>query len=184
MLSVSNPYAVGDSIIVNGKKGVVQTLTTRGTVLVDDNGNHVIIPNSTIYGTTVVNETTNPSTRVKFQIGIGYDESPKRVRELILFAIKEAKGVFEKPESQVLMSAFGASAITYDISFWIDSRKSSGSKMKSLVMELIRLKLSENQIKIPGEVREIIFPNGEAPPSSAPARPSKPRGSARPPCRD
>lgn len=164
MLSISNPYSVGDSIIVNGKKGVVQTLTTRGTVLVDDDGNHVIIPNSTIYATTVVNETTNPSTRVTFQIGISYDESPKKVRELILSALKEAKDVLGKPDSLVLMTSFGASAIIYEVRFWIDSRKSSGSKMKSLVMELVRLKLGENNVKIPGEVREIIFPNGEAAP--------------------
>lgn len=154
MLSVSNPYLVGDVITVHGNRGVVQKLTTRGTLLVDFDGNHIIIPNSTIYGNTVVNETANPSTRVKFQIGISYDESPKRVREIILAAIKEAKDVLEKPESHVLITEFGATTIIYDVFFWIDSRKSSSSRMKSLVMELVGLKLSE------------VFPSAEHPEAS------------------
>jgi small-conductance mechanosensitive channel len=161
MLSVSNPYNVGDVITVNGKKGVVQTLTTRGTVLVDFDGNHIIIPNSTIYGNTIVNETANPSTRVRFPIGIDYAESPKRVREVILSAIKEAKDVLDKPESLVLMSEFAASAIVYDVFFWIDSRKSSSSRMKSLVMELVRHRLKEQKIKIPGEVRELVISSSD-----------------------
>ncbi len=161
MLSVSNPYSVGDTIRVNGQLGVVQTLTTRGTVLVDFDGNHVIIPNSTIYNTTVINESSNPSTRVKFSIGIAYDVPPAKVRETILSALKEAKDILDKPDSLVMMSGFGASAINYDVYFWIDSRRSSGMKMKSLAMELVRAKLCEARITIPGEVREIVFNNPE-----------------------
>ncbi len=162
MLSVSNPYSVGDTIAVNGQKGVVQTLTTRGTVLVDFDGNHIIIPNSTIYGTTVINETSNPSTRVKFSIGIDYAESPAKVRSTILSALKETKDILDKPESIVMMSSFGASAIIYDVYFWISSTKSSGMRMKSLAMELVRSKLCEANIRIPGEVREIIMRDTEA----------------------
>lgn len=166
MLSISNPYSVGDVITVNGKRGVVRTLTTRGTVLIDFDGNHIIIPNSTIYGTTVVNETANPSVRVKFSLRLGYDVSPKKARELILSAIKETTDVLGKPESLVLLSDFEATNIVYDVTFWIDTKKSSGAKMKSVVMERIRAKFCEAQIKISGDVQKIsIVKEPEQPPS-------------------
>ena len=80
MLSLRNPYTTGDVITVAGQTGVVQKLTTRGTILVDFDGNHIIIPNSTIYNNIIVNATSNPKTRVKFTVGISYNDLVAKAR--------------------------------------------------------------------------------------------------------
>ena len=73
LLSIRNPFRAGDRIDVAGLVGVVQRVTTRGTILMTLDGNHVQIPNSTVYKSTITNYTANPSRRMEFTVGIGYE---------------------------------------------------------------------------------------------------------------
>lgn len=77
LLSVQTPFHLGDVIEVAGYTGVVQKVTPRGTVLVDFDGNHIQIANSTVYKSTLKNLTANPRRRLNFDVGIGYDASVK-----------------------------------------------------------------------------------------------------------
>ena len=55
LLSVRQPFARDDLIDVAGFNGIVQQLNTRGTILMTPDGNHVQIPNATVYKSTIVN---------------------------------------------------------------------------------------------------------------------------------
>ena len=74
-LSVQSPFRTGDLVDIAGVLGFVQMLTTRATVLMTLDGNHVQIPNATVYQSKIHNYTSNPNRRVDFAIGIGYDDS-------------------------------------------------------------------------------------------------------------
>ncbi|HCS51920.1 MAG TPA: mechanosensitive ion channel protein MscS, partial [Planctomycetaceae bacterium] len=49
LISIQRPFAGGDLIQVAGFKGFVQSVNTRSTLLMTIEGNHVQIPNATIY---------------------------------------------------------------------------------------------------------------------------------------
>lgn len=46
LISVQRPFRIGDTVEVDGHTGVVQKVTTRGTVLMDFDGNHIQIANA------------------------------------------------------------------------------------------------------------------------------------------
>src|SRR5690606_3279323 len=75
LISIQRPFRLGETIQVLNFTGVVQAVTTRGTVLMTLEGNHVQIPNTTIYKEAIVNLSANPNIRMDFMVGIGYDAS-------------------------------------------------------------------------------------------------------------
>jgi small conductance mechanosensitive channel len=160
MLSLRNPYTVGDVITVAGQTGVVQKLTTRGTILVDFDGTHIIIPNSTIYNSIIMNQTSNPKTRVKFQVPITYGDSPAKAREHILRILSSTKGVLKDPESSVLVNDLQAGLVQINTLFWISSNDTSADKIKSVVLEQVREKLLAEGFRLPAHIHQLAFPLG------------------------
>jgi len=153
MLSVRNPFKIGDTVDINGKVGVVQKLTTRGTILVDFDGNHIIIPNSTIYGGVITNQSANPSTRIKFSLYIGYGEDIKAAREIIASSLASLPEVLPTPEPLAMVDEFNVNGVRMTIYFWIDAVKSSTTKTQSKAMELIKINLQKAHIEFPGAQR-------------------------------
>jgi hypothetical protein len=96
LLSVRNPFSGGDLIEVAGHTGIVQNLNTRSTVLLTLDGNHVQIPNATVYKSTIKNYSSIASRRAEFVIGIAYDSSATWAQVLIADILKEHPAVLER----------------------------------------------------------------------------------------
>ena len=103
LLSIRNPFRRGDLIEVAGREGVVQSLNTRSTVLLTLDGNHVQIPNATVYKSTIVNFSANDRRRAHFTIGIGYDSPIAKAQAIIMRVVKEHSAVLPEPEPLALV---------------------------------------------------------------------------------
>jgi small conductance mechanosensitive channel len=154
MLSLRNPYTTGDIVEIGGKQGVVQKLTTRGTILVDFDGNHIIIPNTIIYGNLIVNLTANPSIRIKFKINIPHDDDIAKTRQVIMKVLRSVPEILTKPEPLTLVEEFVPNEIVFQVYFWIDSKKTSYTRIRSLVMELVKNALSDSRKIVPRPILE------------------------------
>jgi len=95
MISMQNPFASGDLIAVAGHTGIVQSVNTRSTLLMTLEGNHVQIPNATIYKETITNFSANPFVRCDFSIGIGYDDSVAQSQAVALEVMRNHPAVVE-----------------------------------------------------------------------------------------
>ncbi|MEM8739570.1 MAG: mechanosensitive ion channel family protein [Planctomycetota bacterium] len=160
LLSVQTPFRLGDVIEVAGYTGVVQKVTPRGTVLVDFDGNHIQIANSTVYKSTLKNLTANPQMRVQIDLGIGYDASVKRAQEVVMDLLRGHSAVLDDPEPMVLVDTLGAATINLRIYFWIDGHEHSLLKIKSAVVRRALRAVERAGISLPDEAREVIFPQG------------------------
>ncbi|PLX83333.1 MAG: mechanosensitive ion channel protein MscS [Desulfuromonas sp.] len=158
LISLRNPFQGGDLIEVAGHLGVVQKVTARGTVLMDLDGNHVQIPNSTIYKSTILNFTANPRRRLSFEVGIGYDNLIPRAQAVALGVLAAHDSVLEKPEPLVLVEKLAAATVNLRIMFWIDGNAFDANKMKSSVMRLVNRAFQDEGISMPDEEREVLFP--------------------------
>ncbi|MEZ6130001.1 MAG: mechanosensitive ion channel family protein [Planctomycetaceae bacterium] len=160
LLSMQNPFRYGDLIEVDGKLGFVQRVNTRGTLLMTMDGNHVQIPNSTIYKGTIVNFTSNPNRRFSFVIGIGYDTAPTEAQETALRVLDEHPAVLDDPEPQVLVESLGSSTVNLTIYAWVDASQHSWIKVQSSVMRLVLKAAEDAGFSMPDDQREIVFPAG------------------------
>ncbi len=160
ILSIRRPFSQGDVIDVAGHEGVVQTMNTRSTILLTIDGNHVQIPNATVFKSTIVNYTAAPARRVTAEVGIGYDASIGEAQNLIVTILRGHEAILAEPPPMVLVDALGASTVNLKAHFWIDGRSLSPLRMRSSALRLIKRGLVEHGISMPDEAREIIFPQG------------------------
>lgn len=160
LISVQRPFAIGDLIEVESHLGVVQSVTARGTLLMTLEGNHVQIPNSSIYKSIIRNLTANPNVRSEFVVGIDYGDSVARAQAIVFDALRQHEAVLESPAPMVLVDELGASTVNLRVYFWLDGHKHSLLKVRSSVIRLVKIAIETGGLTMPDESREVIFPKG------------------------
>lgn len=162
LLTVQRPFRIGDIVQVNEFTGIIQKVTARATTLVDFDGNHIQIPNATIYKGVIKNLTANPLMRGSFVVGVGYDADIHNAQQVARHVIVQQKQVLDDPEPQVLIDNLGASTYNVKVYFWVNVEQTSVIKMASLLMKNIIAAFEAADISMPDDARERIFPQGLA----------------------
>ncbi len=166
LLSMQRPFKIGDIIEVVGYLGVVNKMTSRATTLVDFNGDHIQLPNATIYKNAIRNLTANPNMREFFDIGIGYDTDIGHAQALAMQLLTQQSVVLQEPEPQVLVHNLGAATCNLRVYFWVNAEINSQLKVASVLMkQLVNLYL-EQGISMPDEARERIILSNQTVPVS------------------
>ena len=160
LISMQHPFARGDFIEVAGHKGFVQSVNTRSTLLMTLDGNHIQIPNATIYKEPIVNRTANPYSRFDFTVGIGYDDPIERAQSIALDVLRGHSAVTDDPEPLVLVESLGAATVNLRAYFWVDVNKFSQFKVLSAIVRLTKRAFDQAGISMPDEAREVVFPAG------------------------
>ena len=160
LLSIQRPFRIGDVVKVDEHTGVVRKVTSRGTLLIDFDGNHIQISNSTVYKNTIKNFSANPLMRLSFTVGIGYDDDIAHAQSVIRSVLEEHPAVLDQPEPLVLVEQLGASAVNLRVYFWINGVDYSMLKVNSAAIRLTVGALASAGISMPDEAREVIFPRG------------------------
>jgi len=160
LLTIQRPFRIGDIVQINDFTGIIQKVTARATTLVDFDGNHIQIPNATIYKGVIKNLTANPLMRGHFVIGVGYDAEIQQAQKIAQDVIADQQNVLDDPEPQVLIDTLGASSYNVKVYFWVDVEKTSVVKMSSVLMRNITKAFLDAEISMPDDARERIFPQG------------------------
>lgn len=160
LISLNRPFSVGDLIEIDSHQGFVRRVTTRGTLLLTIEGNHIQIPNSMMYKSVIVNYSSSPRIRKGFAIGIGYDDSVSDAQAVVYRVLEQHISVLDDPAPLVLVDSLGASTVNLKILFWLDSKRYDAAAVCSALMRQAKSALAEANISLPDEAREVIFPNG------------------------
>jgi small-conductance mechanosensitive channel len=158
-LSAQQPFEAGDLVKIDGIMGFVQRLTTRATILMTQDGNHVQIPNATVFKSNIHNYTSNPNRREDFVVGIGYGDSIANAQAVALRVLQDHPAVLDEPEPWVLVESLGSATVNLRIYFWLDGSQYSWQKVKSSVIRLVKRAYEAAGIEMPGETRELILPD-------------------------
>lgn len=124
LVAIFDPFVnVGDFVeLDNGARGEVAEVGPRATRVRTNDGLNVIIPNSKLIETQLVNWTLKGGTRrihVPFSVAYGVDKS--LVREVVLAAAKAVPFTLpdsEAHKSQVWLVGFGDSALKFELVVW------------------------------------------------------------------
>ena len=117
-LQIQRPYKVGDWLKVDDTYGEVMEIRWGATRLRTNDEIMLHIPNNQMIKQTVVNLTY--PTRVHYMrlyMGAEYGAPPNRVKDALMRATLQARGVEKNPPPQVFVSEYGESAIIYQIKF-------------------------------------------------------------------
>ena len=116
ILLAERPIRVGDQIVVKGDEGFVRRISVRATEIETFERASVIIPNSELITGVVKNWThSNTLGRINIKVAVSYDCDPDKVMEILNACVAEHPGVLKQPLPAVLLTEFGASALTFEI---------------------------------------------------------------------
>jgi len=117
-LQIQRPYKVGDWLKVGDTYGEVMEIRWGATRLRTNDAIMLHIPNNMMVKQTLVNLTY--PTRAHYMrlfIGAEYGVPPNRVKDALMRATLQARGVEKHPPPQIFVSEYGESAIIYQIKF-------------------------------------------------------------------
>jgi small-conductance mechanosensitive channel len=160
MLSVRQPFRAGDQVVIDDLEGLVIRLTSRATVLMTLDGNHLRIPNSTVFKAVILNYTRNPQRRFDFELGIDAEDDPDAARALGAQVLSALDFVLDDPAPGARLDRVGDSNIVIQFLGWIDQRETDFYKARSRAIPAVKKALEEAGFALPEPIYRLRFDNG------------------------
>ncbi|WP_295630962.1 mechanosensitive ion channel family protein [Novosphingobium sp.] len=143
MLSIRQPFRANDHVRIDSYEGRVVRLTTRATVLMMLDGNHLRVPNSTVYKAVIINFTTNPQRRFTFDYTIDHGFDPCAARTVAMKAMTGLDFILLKPEPKAEIAEMPGSNQVLRFFAWIDQTQTDFGKARTRAIEAVRNALRE-----------------------------------------
>src|SRR3546814_14933697 len=131
MLSLRQPFRANDHVVIEGHEGRVVRLTSRATILMTLEGNHLRIPNSTVFKAVILNYTRNPERRFDFELGIDANDDPVDGMAVGLRAIRAPDFVLDRPAASPIIEDLVDSNILLRFFAWVDRYQTTFMKGRS-----------------------------------------------------
>lgn len=163
LLSTRNPFELGDTVEIAGQQGKVARLTSRDTVLVTLDGNHLRIPNATVVNSELTNLSRNPLRRFDFTVGVSVDLELGHARTLAVETLTRAPGVLADPAPSAIIEELGDSAVVIRLLAWIDQRDSDFLKTRSESIRLVKTAFDDAGIEMPEPIYRLHVRNFNTP---------------------
>tara|TARA_R110000824_G_scaffold25838_7_gene89585 strand:- start:12416 stop:13804 length:1389 start_codon:yes stop_codon:yes gene_type:complete len=160
MLSIRQPFRANDHVLVGAQEGRVVRLTSRATILMTLDGNHLRIPNATVFKAEILNYSRNPQRRFSFELGVDADDDPAAAIETGLRAINSQDFVLNDPEATAEIREVGDSNILIAFHGWIDQRDSDFNKARGAAIRVTKNALEESGFALPEPIYRLRFDNG------------------------
>ena len=105
---IFKPFRVGDIIeISNSRKGTVEEITLRHTIIKDYQSQRIVIPNSQISEETIINSSiTDDKIRKHIDIGISYESNIDQAMDIIRQEIKNHPLFLDNPTPLIVIPKF------------------------------------------------------------------------------
>lgn len=138
LLSLRQPFAPNDHVILAGEEGRVARLTGRETVLMTLDGNHVRIPNATVFKAVITNLTRNPRRRFGFSVGIAPWENLGVALPIARDAVAGLTGVLETPRVAVRVQELQDSSVILRVTGWVNQSEVDFGKVQSQARRAVK----------------------------------------------
>jgi len=165
MLSIRQPFRPKDLVEIEGDMGHVIRLTSRATILLSLDGNHIRIPNSTVFKAKIINYSRNDERRFTFVLGVAPEADIAEAQRIILSALQELPFVLETPGPGVWVDQIGASTIDITAAGWIQQHETSIGMAKGEAIRVVKARLEQAGITLPEPTYRLIgaaAPSGDA----------------------
>ncbi|MEO7936280.1 MAG: mechanosensitive ion channel family protein [Dokdonella sp.] len=155
LMSIRQPFAPRDHVVINGNEGIVVSLTSRATILMTLDGNHLRLPNALVFGSVTLNYTRNPQRRFDFEVGIGVNEDLIRAQALGVDELGRIDGVLVKPPPRALITALGDSNVQVRFHAWVDQREHEFLQVRSEAIRRVKLALEKAGMDMPEPIYRV-----------------------------
>jgi potassium-dependent mechanosensitive channel len=154
---------VGDFVEIGNYMGTVERLNARSTHIRTLDDILVIVPNSRLLDTEVVNWShRSPASRLVLPVRVAYGSNMDIVRSALLDAAKFNSEILKKPAAKVWFKGYGEDFLNVQLLVWISKPKRQFQIMSDLYFKIDE-NLRVNDIRVPLPQRSLHVRSGSLP---------------------
>ncbi|MEO6064911.1 MAG: mechanosensitive ion channel family protein [Lysobacterales bacterium] len=168
LMSLRQPFAPRDHVVIGGNEGFVVALNSRATILMTLDGNHLRLPNALVFRSVTLNYTRNPSRRFEFDIGIGVNDDLVRAQEIGIREMRAVAGVIGTPPPRAFITALGDSNVQVRFHGWVDQRENDFQLVRGEAIRRVKTVLESAGMDLPEPIYRVqLYPHPAADETSA-----------------
>lgn len=157
MLSLRQPFRANEHVVIEEHEGRVVRLTSRATVLMTLDGNHLRIPNAIVFKAVILNYTRNPQRRFTFDLGMDADDDPNEAMAVGLAAVNGLDFVLDTPKATAIIQDVGDSNILLRFFGWLDQAETDFLKGRSCAISAAAQALTKAGFALPEPIYRLRF---------------------------
>ena len=119
MLIFFRPIKLGDFVMINDQMGTVRSINLNFTEMASVGNFQIIIPNSEVWGNTIINYTAYDMRQAEWTFGVGYDADLTLAAQVIRDTITADPRFVAEPEPTVVVDSLGDSAVNFLVRAWV-----------------------------------------------------------------
>lgn len=144
---VNHPFKSGDYIDIGSVSGKVHEIKMMYTELITLDNKRVIIPNSTITSSNIINYNSESRRRLDLVFSVSYDADISKAKEVLLETVKANKLILTDPAPIIAVKEHASSSINLACLIWCSSDDYWDAFYS--MQEAVKLAFDSNGIPIP-----------------------------------
>jgi small conductance mechanosensitive channel len=149
LLSLRQPFQPNDHVDIDGFEGKVVRLTSRATVLMTLDGNHIRVPNGRVFKAVILNYSRNPRRRFDFAVGVAADADLAEAQDIGVGVLQRMPGVLDDPAPSSAIVELGDSSVPVRFFGWVDQQETNFGRARSEAIRLVKEALEAAGIELP-----------------------------------
>lgn len=152
-------FQVGDWININDREGRVVLISLRTTHILTRDNITVIIPNSNVASSEVINLTAKNFVRFDIRVRIAFEADVEVARTVILQVLEDTEAVLSRPETSATITEIGEYGVFFIVRFWVKPASVARMpKIKESLNENIKRALEAADISTPYPHMRLLMP--------------------------
>ncbi|WP_298807234.1 mechanosensitive ion channel family protein [uncultured Psychrobacter sp.] len=152
-------FQVGDWIHINDNEGRVVLIALRTTHILTRDNITVIIPNSNVASSEVINLTSKNFIRFDIRVRIAFEDDIETARKEILQVLSDTDAVLNRPETSATVAEIGEYGVFFIVRFWVKPAAVARiPKIKEVLQEEIKIAFDAASISTPYPHMRLLMP--------------------------
>jgi small conductance mechanosensitive channel len=147
LILILKPFKVGDVIEAQGVIAGVTEIQIFHTVLKTYDNKTIILPNGPLYNNTIINYSTEPTRKVEWVFGVGYDDDIDQVKQVIQEVIFSDERILDRDTPFIKLAEMADSSVNFKVRGLCKQEDFWGLYFEK--MEAIKKAFDANGITIP-----------------------------------
>ncbi len=143
----TKPFKKGDYVQIGEYDGLVQDIRLFNTKILTYENEEIIIPNSEILGTKIINYFSMPLRRITIDVPLPYDVDVSFAKKVLLDSASSYKYVVQTPAPAVVLKEYDDSALVFSVRVWTPNENYWDTKfdLNEVLLQAVR----DNGMSIP-----------------------------------
>ncbi len=163
LILILKPFSLGDFIEANGFSGTVREIQMFNTVMTTLDNKRVIIPNSDLSSSSLINYSSETVRRIDVVFGIGYQDDIDHAFSVLEKIVSADQRTHQDPAPMIKVVNLGDNSVDINVRVWVDSSDFGLYKMD--LLETVKKTFDAEGISFPFPQREVTLHQAASPES-------------------